>query len=407
MKCCMCKNEKVKLFLDLGFVPLVDRFLTKNELNEAETLYPLKVYLCQNCGLSQLGFRVEAEKLFNENYAYESTGTISRHNNYSELSEFVCKKFNLEKNSLVVDIGSNVGLLLSFFKEQGMHVIGIDASKNIVDIANSKGIETKCSFFNEELVNEIINERKTKAKIITATNVFAHIQDYDSFMKSLLSLLDEKGIFVFQVPHFLQLINNFEYDTIYHEHICYFGLKPLLTFFKKFGMELFDIHQNNLDGGSIRCFVSKWGNFPVSNNVEKILEQEEKEKIYDLERLQTFAKNVQKQRYELKKLLICLKENNSIVGIGAPAKGMTLLNYCKIDDSILSYVTEKSNLKVGKFTPGMHIHVKTDEEMIKDNPDYALILAWNFAEEIMNRLSEYKKNGGKFIIPVPIPKIIN
>lgn len=402
----MCHSENLELFLDLGFIPLVDRFLSKSELNQPETLYPLNVKICQDCGLSQLGYIVPDNKLFNENYAYESTGTAGRYDNYLELANYVCEHFNLKKHSLVVDIGSNVGLLLGFFKQNRMDIVGIDASKNVVDIANSKGIETHCSFFDDNIVQKIIQQKNRKPLVITATNLFAHIQNYDTFMKSLLSLLDEEGIFVFQVPHFLQLIKNFEYDTIYHEHICYFGLKPVIKFFERFDMEIFDVQEKNIDGGSIRCFVSKRGKYPKQENVKNLIEQEEKESIYTLKRLNSFAEAVKKQRNDLKHLLVDLKENNSIIGIGAPAKGMTLLNYCKIDDSILSYVTEKSKLKIGKYTPGMHINVKTDEDIKNDKPEYALILAWNFADEIMERLSEYRRNGGKFIIPIPTPKIV-
>jgi len=405
MECRLCKSKNLEMFLDLGYIPLVDRFLDKDELTKPETLYPLQVYLCKNCGLSQLGYIVPAKDLFNENYAYESTGTKGRYENYLELANYICEKFNIPKNSFVVDIGSNVGLLLSFFKKNNMQVLGIDASSNVAKLANSKQIETICGFFNDEMVQKILTE-KQNADVITATNVFAHIQNYESFILSLKRLLSEDGIFVFQVPHFYQLLKNFEYDTIYHEHISYFGLKPLIQFFSKYDLEIFDVFETDIDGGAIRCFVGKKDRRSISPNIQQMLKIEEDEKIYSIERLQGFSDEVKKQKQNLRKLLIQLRENNRIVGIGAPAKGMTLLNYCKIDADILSYITEKSSLKIGKFTPGMHIPVEKDEKLIDDRPEYALILAWNFGDEIMNNLKEYSQKGGKFIIPIPFPRIV-
>jgi len=402
----MCNNSNLELFLDLGLIPLVDRFLSSNELSKKEESFPLNVYFCKNCGLSQLGYLIPPEKLFNENYAYESITTKGRRENHKQLADYVCKEFDIDKNSLVVDIGSNVGVLLTYFKENGMRIIGVDASSNVVNIANSNNIKTILGFFNNDIVDTIISE-EGNAKVITATNLFAHIQNYDLFIVALKKLLTKDGIFVFQVPHILQLLKNIEYDTIYHEHISYFGLKPLIQFFKNHDMELFDVLETEIDGGSIRCFVSRKDQKPISSNIEKILKIEEEEGVYSIVRLKKFANDVQNQKKQLLELLTTLKQKcNIIVGVGAPAKGMTLLNYCKIDNNILDYITEKSTLKIGKFTPGMHIPVKSDKTLIKEKPEYALILAWNFAEEIMKNLQEYTNNGGKFIIPIPFPKII-
>jgi len=402
----MCESTNLELFLDLGFIPLVDRFLTQEELNESETLYPLNLRICKECGLVQLGYIVPAEKLYNENYAYESGTTSKRRESYLELATYVCKNFDIPTNSLVVDIGSNVGVLLECFKSNGMKILGIDPSGNVVKIANSKGIETLEGFFNSEMIKKILST-KPKPHVVSATNLFAHIQNYKLFMEDLKNFLREDGIFVFQVPHFLHLINNLEYDTVYHEHISYFGLKPLIKFFKKFDMEIFDVLETDIDGGSIRCFVSRKDLQKISNNVNTILEKEEKSQIYSKERLEKFAIDVKNQKKQLINLLISLKHDNKrVVGLSAPAKGMTLLNYCKIDNHILDYVTEKSELKIGKYTPGMHIFVEPDQKLLDDKPDYALILAWNFADEIMKNLEDFHKAGGKFILPIPSPKII-
>lgn len=402
----MCHSLNLELFLDLGFIPRVDRFLTLEELNRPETFYPLNVDICKDCGLVQLGYVVPAKDLFNENYAYESSTTKTRRENHSQLAKYVCEKFSVPGNSLIVDIGSNVGVLLEEFKKIGMIVCGVDASANIVTIANNRGIDTMLGFFDADIVKKIISTKK-RASVVTATNLFAHIQDYDSFMLALKNLLNDDGIFVFQVPHLLQLIKHLEYDTIYHEHVSYFGLKPLLKFFDRFGMEIFDVLETEIDGGSIRCFVAKKGQRETSSNVKKMMKLEEEEEIYSTSRLAKFADDVKRQKGSLLDLLLDLKKKNKrIVGISAPAKGMTLLNYCKIDTYFLEYVTEKSSLKIGKYTPGMHLPVKPDEFLLQDMPDYALILAWNFADEIMKNLQEYSKSGGKFIIPIPSPRIV-
>jgi 2-polyprenyl-3-methyl-5-hydroxy-6-metoxy-1,4-benzoquinol methylase len=402
----MCNSENLELFLDLGDMPKVDRFLSSTELNEFEPLYPLTVYMCKNCGLAQLGFIVPASELFDENYAYESSTTANRRKNHYELAEYTCNSFKIKENSLVVDIGSNVGVLLEGFKNCGMKVVGVDASSNIVKKANKNGIETILGFFDKEIVNKILNEHGN-ASIVTATNVFAHIQNYEQFIIALKKLLSSNGIFVFQVPHFLKLIKNTEYDTIYHEHISYFGLKPLIKFFEKNQMELFDVIETDIDGGSIRCFVANKGSYKKSFNIDKILEEEFEEGIYNIKRLKEFEKDVKQQNQDLNSLLKKIKlEGKKIVGVGAPAKGITLMNYCKIDENILEYITEKAPLKIGKFCPGMHIPILPDEKLIEDKPDYAIIFAWNFAKEIMNNLKEYKESGGKFLIPIPTPKII-
>ena len=406
MKCGMCGSINTELFLDLGYIPIVDNFLTKDMLNETKTLYPLNVHICKDCGLSQLSYIVPANKLFNENYAYESSTTKGRRDNHNQLAEYVCKKFDNHKGGLVVDIGSNVGVLLECFKNLGMKTLGIDASANIVKKANERGITTILGFFNSEITNKILETRE-KASIVTATNLFAHIQDYESFVQALKNLLLDDGIFVFQVPHFLQLIKNLEYDTIYHEHITYLALKPLIKFFAKHEMDLFDVIETDIDGGCIRCFVCKKGKYNISTNIQQLLKKENDEQIYDLQQLQKFARKVKQQKQDLLSLLIELKKSNKkVIGVGAPAKGITLLNYCKIDSDLVKYITEKAPLKIGKYTPGTHIPVVGDEKITDDKPDYALLLSWNFSEEIMKNLRKNQNYQGKFIIPIPYPQIV-
>ena len=306
----------------------------------------------------------------------------------------------------MVDIGSNVGVLLQGFKNLGAEVLGIEPARNICEIAIKNGIETINDFFSEELALKIVAERR-KARIVTATNVVAHINDHHSLIRGLDILLDEEGLFIFEAPYLVDLIDNLEYDTIYHEHLSYLSVKPISTLFRKFGMVIFDIEKVPIHGGSLRYFVARESIYPISANVDKFLQLEEERKIYEIDTLLNFAKSVQRNREELTWMLKSLKrEGKRIAGVSAPAKGMTLLNYCRIGPETLDFITEKSSLKIGKYTPGTHILVLPDSELIKQMPDYALLLAWNFADEIIKNLEEYKELGGKFIIPIPKPSVI-
>lgn len=406
MLCRMCKSPSLDLFLDLDFTPPADNFLTEKQLHESETYYPLQVYICESCGLSQLGYVVPAEKLFNSDYPYESSTTKTGREHFFNMAKKICEKFNLKDNSLIVDIGSNVGVLLQGFKNMNMRVIGVEPSSNIAKSAIDNGVETIQSFFDFSAVEKILKENQ-KASIITATNVFAHVDDLYSFMENIKKLLLDDGVFIFEAPYFVNLIHNLEYDTIYHEHLSYLSIKPLVSFFKRFEMELFEVEKVTIHGGSIRCFVAKKGSFQVSPKIQDMINLEEKENMYSIDNLRDFAKKVQEHRKELTKTLIDIKSKGKrVICISAPAKGMTLLNYCKIDRTICDYVTEKSHLKIGKFTPGTHILVKSDDVLSTDMPDYALLLAWNFAEEIMRNLIDFKKKGGKFIIPIPTVRIV-
>jgi 2-polyprenyl-3-methyl-5-hydroxy-6-metoxy-1,4-benzoquinol methylase len=407
MNCRMCKSSNLELFLDLGSTPPADNFLTSKQLSEPEIYYPLNVHICHDCSLIQLGYVVSPEKLYNSNYPYESSTTNTGKSHFFRMANDICNKFDLEKNSLVVDLGSNVGVLLQGFKENEMRVVGIEPSLNIVRIAIENGIETIPSFFSMDAVNEIL-EKHGRASILTATNVFAHIDNLDDFMNATDKLLIENGIFIFEAPYFLHLLNNLEYDTIYHEHLSYLSIKPLKLFFEKHGYEIFDIKEVTIHGGSLRVFVSRKNKQTINPIVDEMIKIENEQNIYSISTLKDFAKKVHDHRNDLLSLLHKLKsQGKKIVCVSAPAKGMTLMNYCNIDTTICDYVTEKSKMKIGKFTPGTHVPVVSDDIFHKDSPDYAVLLAWNFADEIIKNLSVFEQNGGKFIIPIPRVEIKN
>ena len=406
INCRMCKSSNIQKFLDLDFSALADNFLTVEQLEEPEMFFPLTVNMCLECGLCQLGYVVAPELMFNKDYPYDSSTTKMGREHFTKMGIDICEKFNLEKNSLIVDVGSNSGVLLSAFKSKGMKVLGIEPSAKLANIAIERGVDSIIEFFSEKLAKKIIVDYG-KVSVITGTNVFAHINDLDDFMKAADSLLIENGMIVIEAPYLLHLIKNLEYDTIYHEHLSYLSVKPMVEFCKKFNFEVFDIEKQEIHGGTLRYYISRKNKKQVTQNVSNYLETEEKNKIYSIKTLQDFSKSVECHRKTLMQLLNKLKkEGKQIVGISAPAKGNTLLNYCKINSEILDYVTERNPLKIDKFTPGMHIPVFSDEKLLEDQPDYALILAWNFADEIIQNNLEYQKRGGKFIIPVSDPKII-
>jgi 2-polyprenyl-3-methyl-5-hydroxy-6-metoxy-1,4-benzoquinol methylase len=404
----MCGSERLARFLDLGEMPPADQFLHKHQLGEHRDSYPLQVAACEDCGLIQLNYVVSPEILYCDDYPYESSTTSAGRRHWSEFARTTTRALNLAANDLVVDIGSNVGVLLQMFREQGTRVLGVDPAANIAEIANRNGIETVAAFFNAETARQIV-AAKGKASVITGTNVFAHVGDLHDLMQAVATLLAERGTFIIEAPYFLELLHSLEYDTIYHEHLSYLSLKPLIRFFKQFGMEIFDAQLRDIHGGSIRLFVRRIGTSasPVAPIVDQMLANEERERIYELDTLRKFAQNVASNREALRALLISLKQSGSkIVAVSAPAKGMTLLNYCSLGPDFLEFVTEKSRLKIGRYTPGMNIEVVPDDMLLTHQPDYALLLAWNFAEEIMNNLKEFSDRGGKFIIPIPTPRIV-
>ncbi|MGY5146762.1 MAG: methyltransferase domain-containing protein [Candidatus Nitrosopumilus sp. bin_7KS] len=408
MNCRFCKSDDLELFLDLGHSPLGNRFLTKKELQEPEIYYPLQAYLCKNCKLSQLGYVPSQETVYNENYAYEAGNTKTRKKNHYELAKNAYEKFSLDSESLVVDIGSNVGMLLTGFKELGTKIQGVDASENVAQIARNNGIETITGFFGEVISKEILQKHNQKAKIITATNVFAHINDYDDFLNGVKELLADDGVFIFQVHYFVDLVKKLQYDMIFHEHILFESIKPLVTLFENHNMTLFDVERYEIDGGVIRCFVSKNNMQKPSPKINELIKEEEEIGIHTIEGLEDFSNRVNKHRDELVYLLNDLKkQNKKIAALSMPAKGVALLNFSKIDTRLIEFATEKTSLKIGKYAPGSHIPIKSDNELTVSNVDYALLLAWNFEKEIIENNQKFLEDGGKFIVPIPNLKIIS
>jgi len=404
--CRICKGSSLQPYLDLGFTPPADSFIREQGLQQPETHYPLEVYLCNDCGMSQLGYTVPPDVLYQHDYPYESSTTRAGRTHFFDFAASVVERYSLGSENLAIDIGSNVGVLLDGFKSKGCRILGIEPSANISATAIGRGIETINDFISPKLASQVVSSHG-KASVVTTTNVFAHIDDLDGFMRSVDILLDHNGVLIIEAPHFLKLVANLEYDTIYHEHLLYISIRPLNKLFNRFGFELIDVEEIGIHGGSIRIFVSRINIFPINNAVVSMIKIEETNNIFDIDRLFKFSKEVALHRIKLTTMLRSLKANGAqIVGVSAPAKGMTLLNYCNIGPELLDFVTEKSRLKIGQYTPGKHIPILPDSALAEMQPDYALLLAWNFADEIMENLKDYRAKGGKFIIPVPEPRII-
>jgi hypothetical protein len=406
MTCRMCKGDDLTEFLDLGFAPPADQFLRREQLREPEIHYPLTVVVCGTCGLAQLGHVVSPEVLYRHDYPYEASLTRTGREHWAEFAETVASALKLGPDDLVVDIGSNVGVLLEAFKSHGTRILGVDPASNIVRIAERRGIETLNEFFGVEVAQRIVRE-KGPARVVTGTNVVAHIDDVDAFIKAVKILIGDSGTLVIEAPYFPNLVKNLEYDTIYHEHVSYLSVRPLVHFLARHGMEIFDVQERDIHGGSFRVFAGAPGRTAVAPIVNEMLAAEAASQIHALPTLRSFAGAVAQNRRELVWLLQRLtREGKRIVGVSGPAKGMTLLNYCRIGPELLDFVTEKSTLKIGRFTPGGHIPVVPDSVLLEEMPDYGVLLAWNFAHEIMENLREYRQRGGKFIIPIPTPTIV-
>jgi SAM-dependent methyltransferase len=405
-ECRMCLSQHLHNFIDMGFAPPSDALLTKAELQEPEIFFPLQVQQCDDCGLTQTVYAVDPALMYGDKYKYESSMTQTGMAHFFKMAASIVDTCEIAPGSLAIDIGSNVGVLLEGFQKKALKVLGIDPAPRIVKIANARGIETWQEFMRPEVARRIVKE-KGKAQVVTGTNVFAHIDDKPGLIEALDHLLDAKGIFVIEVPYLVDLIENLEYDTIYHEHLEYMSLKPLVLFFGRHGFDVFNVERHEIHGKSIRVFMARKGERPIQPSVAALLQLEDDKGIYRHDVLEKFAREVAESAFSLRSLLNELRrQGKRVVGISAPAKGNTILNYCKIGPELVQYMTEKSVIKQGSYTPGMHIPIMGDAKLMEDKPDYGIIFAWNFASEIMKNNQAFADQGGKFIIPIPTPRIV-
>ena len=403
MSCFICGNKDSAVILDLGDQPPSDAFLRKDDLEKPEAAYPLEFCLCRNCKLAQLNYVVDPEKLFRD-YVYNTATNNALKSNFKNLVDLLVDRFNLKKDDFAVDVGSNDGTLLSYYLPHGIKVLGIDPSSS-TSLALAQNIPTIVDFFSRDLAKKVCAEHG-QAKAITATNVFAHVDKLNDFMSGIKELLALKGVFVSENGYVLDLIEKLQWDSIYHEHLRYYSIKPLTILFGKFDMEVFDIERIPSHGGSIRVFASRKGDYEVQSSVKDLLELEERSGLYEEATFVRFADRARGNKAEIQKLVLEQKNSGKrIAGIGAPAKGNTLLNFCRLGPNEIDYLAEKSELKIGLFSPGMHIPVLDEAKLFEAQPEYALLLSWNLADELISKIRA-KGYKGKFMIPNPEVKIV-
>ncbi len=405
-KCRICENLDLKQVISLGKTPLANSLLSQSDLSKQEEVFPLEMMYCDSCKLCQLSYVVSPEKMFLD-YLYVSSTTETFRKHFESFAETITNKLELKPSSLVVDIGSNDGILLKPLKNKGIRVVGIDPAENICSIARANGIDTLSGFFNEGIVEDIIR-MKGRADVITANNTFAHINDIKSVVRNVKSLLKDNGAFIIEVQYLLDTIQKLTFDNIYHEHLSYFSVLSLSNFFQKHGMEIFKVEHIDTHGGSVRVYVQKiFGKNLKDSSVNNFIDRERQFGLDRYETYQQFAREIQKVRDKFREFMIRAKsEGKKIVGYGAPAKATTLLNFYDINNSHIDFIIEDNPLKQGKIVPGVRIPIKSKEALRENNPDYVTIFAWNFAEEIMRNNENLKSNGAKFVVPSPELKII-
>ncbi len=397
--CRMCKGKSLRMFLDLGKTPLANAFLREKDLNSPEQTYPLRVFFCESCHLSQLVDVVSPEVLFRD-YVYFSSGVANVPEHFRRYAENVVERFLPGRSGFVVEIGSNDGVLLGVIKNLGINVLGVDPAENIAVVANSRGIPTLPEFFSVRLADSIAREHG-KADAIIANNVFAHIDDHYDLIRGVRALLKPKGAFIFEAPYIVDMFENLAFDTIYHEHLSFLSVKPLVQLFNQFGMEVFDVEIHPVHGNSIRIFAGHKGAHPVSSRVHDFLEKEQSMGLSSFSTYEGLASAVSALKEKLLSLLQELhRDGKKIAAYGAPARGNTILNYLGVNRELISFATEELPSKIGFYTPGTRLPIIPIAEARKNPPDYFLLLAWSYKDMVLKKEQAFREQGGKFILPV-------
>ena len=385
--------------------PPVQSFLSPARLREPETHFPLELLSCEACGLVQLGYVVDPETVFPPDYPYQTGLTRNLREDFKDLADKAVGSLGLQPGTLGVDIGSNDGTLLKGFLPHGLRVLGVEPT-NIAEIARADGIPTIQAFFTEAVAAEIVREHGV-AGIVAATNVLAHVPNLYPFLRGVSALLPDGGVFVSESHYLLELLRKLQYDTIYHEHLRFYGLRPLTAILSRAGFTVFDAEPVPTHGGSVRVWAEKGTSRASSERLREMTGAEEEYGLYSPARLAEFRERVVTAKHDLLETLIHLRKGGArIVGIGAPARSSMLLGYCHIDGDLVEYIVEPSgSLKIGLATPGSHIPILDEARMFEEQPDYALVLSWHIAEELMPKLRERGYRGG-FIVPLPEPRVI-
>ena len=408
-KCRLCQSTELSNVISLSPTPAGNNFLTELEKNQnKEPVFPLDVNFCEKCFHLQLGHVVDPDHLF-KNYHFVSGTSRVNINHFDEYAEKVISRFNLKKGSLVLDVGSNDGTCLKAFQKRGMNVLGVDPADNVAEIANENGVETIADYFNKDLA-KIIKQNYGIPSLITSHNVLAHIEDFSGVMKAIKTLMDEESIFIFEVGYFHDVFDNLWFDTIYHEHLDYHTVSPLKDFFDANEMNLFDVERVDIQGGSIRNFVQlSNGSRKIESSIDELIKLESVKGLHQAQGILDYQSRIDDSKSELTSMLEDIKESgHSIAGYGAPTKSTTLMNHFELGSRFIDYIIDDNELKQGKYSPLLHIPIVSKKELKKDSkPDFLIILAWNFAESIIEKVKNEGNFDGSYIIPLPKPKIVN
>jgi SAM-dependent methyltransferase len=408
MQCRFCQTPLKHIFVSLGQSPLSNAFLREEDLHKMEPCYPLDVYVCDECLLVQLEEFEKAKDIFHADYAYFSSYSDSWLNHCEKYVEMMIKRFGYDENKFVVEIASNDGYLLQYFKKHNVPVLGIEPAENTALVARKKGIFTEITFFDKSYADKMREEGRL-ADLIIGNNVLAHNPNLNDFVMGLKILLKSDGVITMEFPHLVKLMEEIQFDTIYHEHFSYFSFVAVERIFKEHGLKIFDVEELPTHGGSLRIYAANEEDRTksTSQRVSDLREREISKGYGDVGNYLSFSQKVQSVKRDLLRLLIGLKnEGKKIVGYGAPAKGNTLLNYCGIRTDFLDYTVDRSPHKQNCYLPGSRIPIKHPDQIKEDRPDYILILPWNIKEEIIEQMNYIKEWGGRFIVPIPNVHII-